>query len=75
MLRSWRSARTAANDRFKCCSLAFVAPDIIEALIEGKLPRGIGITKLTDLPSSWTDQRKILGLASLASRETMPLPV
>jgi hypothetical protein len=44
-------------------SLAFVAPDIVEALIEGKLPRGIGITKLTDLPPNWADQRSALGVA------------
>lgn len=45
-------------------SLAFVAPDIIEALIAGRLPRGIGITRLTDLPLEWAKQRKILGLSS-----------
>ncbi len=44
-------------------SLAFVAPDIIGALIEGKLPRGIGITKLVDLPPNWADQREALGVA------------
>ena len=44
-------------------SLAFVAPNIVEALIEGKLPRGIGITKLVNLPPNWTDQRAALGLA------------
>jgi site-specific DNA recombinase len=44
-------------------SLAFVAPDIIEALMEGKLSRGIGITKLVDLPSNWATQREALGLA------------
>jgi hypothetical protein len=44
-------------------SLAFLAPDIVKAVIEGKLPRGIGITKLIGLPLSWTEQRKILGIA------------
>jgi hypothetical protein len=42
-------------------SLAFVGPDIVEALIEGKLSRGIGITKLVGLPSNWTEQRHVLG--------------
>jgi site-specific DNA recombinase len=46
-------------------SLAFVAPDIIAALIEGKLPRGIGITKLVDLPYDWGAQRKVLGISNL----------
>ena len=43
--------------------LAFVAPDIIEALIAGRLPRGNGITCLADLPPSWATQRKILGIS------------
>jgi hypothetical protein len=43
-------------------SLAFLAPDIIEAAINGALPRRIGITRLADLPSSWQKQRVMLGL-------------
>lgn len=49
-------------------SLAFVAPDIIEALISGRLPRGIGITRLTDLPPSWAKQRQMLGISKLSLR-------
>lgn len=43
-------------------SLAFVAPDIIEAAIKGALPRGIGVTRLMNLPPLWTDQYTTLGL-------------
>jgi hypothetical protein len=43
-------------------SLAFLAPDVIEAAISGTLPRRIGIGRLTDLPSSWRKQREMLGL-------------
>jgi site-specific DNA recombinase len=43
-------------------SLAFVAPDIIEASVRGALPRGIGITRLMDLPPLWSDQYQKLGL-------------
>jgi site-specific DNA recombinase len=43
-------------------SLAFVAPDIIEAANNGTLPRGFGLSRLTDLPMSWAAQRKRLGL-------------
>ena len=43
-------------------SLAFVAPDIIEAAVRGSLPRGIGLTRLMDLPPLWADQRQALGL-------------
>ena len=43
-------------------SLAFVAPDIIEAAAAGRLPRGIGVTRLVDLPLSWARQKEALGL-------------
>lgn len=31
-------------------SLALLAPDIVHAIIDGKLPRGPGITAMTELP-------------------------
>ena len=43
-------------------SLAFVAPDIVEAAVMGALPRGIGLTRLMDLPPLWSNQRETLGL-------------
>lgn len=43
-------------------SLAFLAPDIVEAAVNGTLPRRIGISRLTDLPPSWRKQREMLGL-------------
>ncbi len=54
-------------------SLAFVAPDIIEALIAGRLPRGIGITRLADLPPSWAKQRKMLGISNRSLRGVEPV--
>lgn len=53
---SERSARSTTN-------LALLAPDIVEAAIEGRLPRGITVTQMTDLPPCWTEQRRSLGLA------------
>jgi site-specific DNA recombinase len=44
-------------------SLAFLEPDIVAAAIEGRLPRGVTVTEMTDLPSDWVAQRKTLGLA------------
>jgi site-specific DNA recombinase len=44
-------------------SLAFLAPDIVQAAIDGKLPRGLGITQMTDLPMDWAMQRQQLGIA------------
>ena len=44
-------------------SLAFVAPDIIEAAIARTLPRGFSMSRLTDLPMLWEHQRRTLGLS------------
>jgi hypothetical protein len=43
-------------------SLAFLAPNLVKAAIEGRLPRGIGIERLRDLPSEWTLQFEVMGL-------------
>jgi len=43
-------------------SLAFLAPNLVEAAIEGRLPRGIGIERLRDLPSEWNQQFELPGL-------------
>jgi site-specific DNA recombinase len=43
-------------------SLAFLAPDLVKAAIEGRLPRGYGLKRLVDLPTAWPDQWRSLGL-------------
>jgi site-specific DNA recombinase len=43
-------------------SLAFLAPGIINAAIEGRLPRGFGLARRVDPPMAWSDQRAALGL-------------
>ena len=43
-------------------SLAFLAPDIVEAAIAGRLPQGIGVSRLTELPAEWSRQRRLVGL-------------
>jgi len=45
-------------------SLAFLAPDLVKAAIDGHLPHGLGITRLCDLPIEWARQHEILGLAA-----------
>lgn len=47
-------------------SLAFLSPAIVVAAIEGRLPRGIGVTRLIDLPTGWARQHDVLGLAPLS---------
>jgi hypothetical protein len=48
-------------------SLAFVDPAIITAALERRLPRGVGMTRLTDLPLDWIQQRRHLGLPATGS--------
>jgi DNA invertase Pin-like site-specific DNA recombinase len=45
-------------------TLAFLAPEIVKAAIDGRLPRGVGISRLSDLPASWRDQFRQLGIAA-----------
>jgi site-specific DNA recombinase len=44
-------------------SLAFLAPDIVQAAVDGTLPRGLGVSRLVDMPPSWADQRSTIGIA------------
>jgi site-specific DNA recombinase len=43
-------------------SLVFLAPDLVRAAIEGRLPRGFNRTRLVDLPMLWSEQWRVLGL-------------
>jgi site-specific DNA recombinase len=43
-------------------SLAFLAPDLVKAAIEGRLPRGMGVARLCDMPAEWSRQHQVLGL-------------
>jgi DNA invertase Pin-like site-specific DNA recombinase len=45
-------------------SLAFLAPPLVNAAIEGSLPRGVGVASLRDAPLEWSRQLAMLGLAS-----------
>jgi DNA invertase Pin-like site-specific DNA recombinase len=44
-------------------SMAFLAPGLVKAAIDGRLPRGIGVAALRDAPAEWLLQFKRLGLA------------
>jgi DNA invertase Pin-like site-specific DNA recombinase len=45
-------------------SLAFLAPSLVQAAVDGRLPRGIGIANLRDAPIEWSLQQASLGFAS-----------
>jgi site-specific DNA recombinase len=56
--RGKRSVRSASMQ----LSLAFLAPSLVQAIADNRLPRGIGLTRLADLPSDWSQQFKMIGL-------------
>lgn len=60
------AARETVSERTvrSMLSLAFLAPDIVEAAADGTLPRGFGLSRLTDLPLRWDEQRSGLGIAT-----------
>ena len=43
-------------------SLAFLAPNLVQAAVEGRRPRGVGIERLRDLPAEWSRQFEVLRL-------------
>jgi site-specific DNA recombinase len=59
-------------DREKCSirqvnrtiTLAFLTPTLVQAAVDGRLPRGIGVATLRDLPAEWIRQHERLGLSS-----------
>jgi len=56
--REKRSVRSTAM----LLSLAFLAPRLVQAIADNRMPRGIGLTRLADLPSDWSEQFEALGL-------------
>jgi hypothetical protein len=60
-----REGKTVRSIRMTL-SLALLAPEIVKAAVEGRLPRGFGLKRLVDLPMAWPDQWRALGLQALA---------
>jgi site-specific DNA recombinase len=44
-------------------TLAFITPTLVQAAVDGRLPRGIGVATVRDFPAEWTRQYERLGLA------------
>ena len=53
-------------------SLAFISPVLAEAAMEGRLPRGFSIKRLTDLPMLWSEQWRAIGLRAPAQVRAEP---
>ena len=55
------------SDISRVLQLAFLAPDIVEAILAGRHPRGVtvySLKRLSNLPGGWGDQRRLLGFAA-----------
>lgn len=46
----------------RAITLAFLSPRLVEAAVEGHLPRGVGVATIRHLPSEWSKQHAALGL-------------
>jgi hypothetical protein len=46
----------------RAITLALLSPRVIEAAIEERLPRGIGVASMRHLPAEWSKQHAALGL-------------
>ena len=56
--------QTGLNQRYvrRVFECAFLAPDIVEAILDGRQPHDLTVQKLCrNLPTNWTEQRKRLG--------------
>jgi site-specific DNA recombinase len=57
-----RRERCTARQINLTLSLAFLAPQLVKAAVEGRLPRGINIERLRDADADWSRQFRDLGL-------------
>ncbi len=66
-----RERGLAANEVSRLLPLAFLAPDIVAAIMAGRQPVDLTVKRLTrceSLPSDWEQQRKVLGFPAAAIR-------
>ena len=57
------AAGSSASDISRSMQLAFLAPDLLEAILDGRLPIELTATRLQRidaLPLLWQDQRRLL---------------
>src|SRR5262249_34469655 len=57
------AARQKCSVRQVNMTISMIAPALVKAAVEGRLPRGIGIATLRDAPAEWSLQFERLGLA------------
>lgn len=64
-LSAWRQANAIPRSYLKqLYPIAFLAPDLQRAILEGRQPAGMTAAQLmqADIPLAWADQRKLFGL-------------
>ena len=54
-------------------SLAFMSPVLAQAAMEGRLPRGFCVKRLTDLPMLWSEQWRAVGLQQPIQAQAEPI--
>ncbi len=62
---------TGLDERYvsRIMKCAFLAPDIVEAILAGRQPSDLTLEKvLHRLPCDWTEQRQLFGFPALPSR-------
>jgi site-specific DNA recombinase len=65
------AAREACSKRHvsMTISLAFLAPSLVKAAVDGRLPRGIGVARLFDAPVAWSRQQQMLRFTQSSGSE------
>ena len=62
------AAQTGLDERYvgRVLECAFLAPDIVEAILDGRQPHDLTAQKLWhNLPTNWVEQRKRLGFRQI----------
>ncbi|MCZ6628178.1 MAG: hypothetical protein O7E56_08110, partial [SAR324 cluster bacterium] len=58
-----KRARVSESYASRILRLAFLAPDIVEAIVTGKQPRSLTLKRLLrEIPLSWAEQRERFGI-------------
>jgi hypothetical protein len=65
-VRGTRLKGEGQGDVSRCLPLAYLAPDIVEAILQGRQPVELTVLRLKriGLPLSWVEQRRLLGFES-----------
>ena len=49
-----------------------LTPDLVNAAIAGRLPHGMGVARLADMPAEWSRQHQMLGTGSCGRSSDQP---